>query len=214
MTLENSSAFLFDDVRVEPAMFRAFKAGNALQLEPKAFRLLLFLIENRGRLIEKDEILAAVWNGTNVTENALASEIAKLRKALADDSKTPKYIQTVRTQGYRFIAEVAEKNGSEQIKPLTSLSDGNETYPSQGISSEQLAPNAAAPHSEVKRKSWGKQLLIMGVIVALAVGTLIGLKIYKTSGSRATIPVSIRQITTWPGMDFDPSFSPDGESIA
>ena len=54
MTLRNSSAFLFDDIRVEPAAFRAFKAGKGIQLEPKALRLLLFLIENRGRLIEKE----------------------------------------------------------------------------------------------------------------------------------------------------------------
>ena len=114
MTLDNSSAFLFDDVRVEPLMFRAFKAGNAIQLEPKAFRLLLFLIENRSRVIEKEEILQAVWNGAHVTENALASEIAKLRKALADDSKTPKYIQTVHTRGYRFIADVREQEVQEQ----------------------------------------------------------------------------------------------------
>ena len=82
MTSHNSSAFLFDDVRVEPATFRAFKADDAIQLEPKTFRLLLFLIENRGRLIEKEEILENIWNGTHVTENALVREIAKLRKTL------------------------------------------------------------------------------------------------------------------------------------
>src|SRR5207244_12929836 len=82
MTPRNSSAFLFDDIRVEPATFRAFKAGNLIQLEPKALRLLLYLIENRGRLIEKEEILSAIWNGTHVTENALAGEIAKLRKKI------------------------------------------------------------------------------------------------------------------------------------
>jgi DNA-binding response OmpR family regulator len=53
MTPRNSSTLLFDDVRVEPATFRAFKAGNAIQLEPKALRLLLFLIENRARLVER-----------------------------------------------------------------------------------------------------------------------------------------------------------------
>ena len=46
---------------------------------------MLFLIENRGRLIEKDEILDAIWNGTHVTENALTREIGKLRKILGDD---------------------------------------------------------------------------------------------------------------------------------
>jgi len=82
MTPGKSSAFLFDDIRVEPATFRAFKAGQAIQLEPKALRLLLFLIENRERLIEKEEILNTIWNGTYVTENALTREIAKLRKLL------------------------------------------------------------------------------------------------------------------------------------
>src|SRR6267143_3722929 len=110
MTLPNSSVFLFDDIRVEPATFRAFKAGQVISLEPKALRLLLFLIENRGRLIEKDEILDAIWNGTHVTENALTREIGKLRKILGDDPKAPKYIQTVHTRGYRFIAELAEAN--------------------------------------------------------------------------------------------------------
>src|SRR5437763_5350178 len=111
MTLRNSSVFLFDDIRIELASFRAFKAGNLIQLEPKALRLLLFLIENRGRLIEKDEILDTIWNGTHVTENALTREIGKLRKTLGDDPKAPKYIQTVHTRGYRFIAEFAEANG-------------------------------------------------------------------------------------------------------
>jgi DNA-binding response OmpR family regulator len=51
MTASNSSAFLFDDIRVEPSTFRAFKADEVISLEPKTLRLLLFLIENRGRLI-------------------------------------------------------------------------------------------------------------------------------------------------------------------
>src|SRR5437762_9476981 len=123
MTPRNSSAFLFDDVRVEPATFRAFKAGKVIQLEPKTLRLLLFLIENRGRLIEKEEILDAIWPGTHVTENALTGEIGKLRKTLGDDPKAPKYIQTVHTRGYRFIAELAEANGegtraSEAVKEV------------------------------------------------------------------------------------------------
>src|SRR5882762_815635 len=111
MTLRDPSVFLFDDIRVEAATFRAFKAGNLIQLEPKALRLLMFLIENRGRLIEKEEILDTIWNGTHVTENALTREIGKLRKNLGDVPKAPKYIQTVHTRGYRFIAELAEANG-------------------------------------------------------------------------------------------------------
>ena len=111
MTGQNSSVFLFDDVRVEPSNFRVFKGGKMVQLEPKALSLLLFLIENPGRLIEKDEILDRIWSGAFVTENALAREIAKLRKTLGDDPKAARYIQTVHTRGYRFIAEVKQSNG-------------------------------------------------------------------------------------------------------
>src|SRR5438309_3777662 len=131
MTLRNSSAFLFDDVRIEPATFRAFKAGNVIQLEPKGLRLLLFLIENRDRLIEKEEILNTIWNGTHVTENALAVEIAKLRKTLGDDPKAPKYIQTVHTRGYRFIAELTEPTNAGTLAGPAVENGGEEALPEE-----------------------------------------------------------------------------------
>ncbi|MDQ3129285.1 MAG: winged helix-turn-helix domain-containing protein, partial [Acidobacteriota bacterium] len=90
MTNENHNVFEFVDVRVEPSKFKIWKAGAELALEPKTFQVLLFLLDNRGRLIEKNELLDAVWKDTFVTENAMTREIAKLRKALGDDSKTPK----------------------------------------------------------------------------------------------------------------------------
>jgi len=120
MTNGNHNIFEFDDVRVEPSKFKIWKAGAELALEPKTFQVLLFLLENRGRLIEKNELLDAVWKDTFVTENAMTREIAKLRKALGDDPKTPKYIQTVHTQGYRFIAETEEvKTKNDFANPRT-----------------------------------------------------------------------------------------------
>src|SRR5262247_269749 len=107
--------FLFDDVEVEPQTLNVLKAGRELEIEPKAFKVLLFLIENRGRLIEKSELLDAVWKDTHVTENALTREIAQLRRLLGDDPKAPRYIQTVHTRGYRFIAEVKQSNGATSI---------------------------------------------------------------------------------------------------
>ncbi|HEY6386082.1 MAG TPA: transcriptional regulator, partial [Candidatus Acidoferrum sp.] len=112
MTTEASKVFSFDDVKVEPRTGEVLKAGAAVALEPKAFKLLVFLIENRDRLVKKEEILDVLWKNINVTENALASAIAKLRRTLGDDSKTAKYIQTVHTRGYRFVANVEVKNGS------------------------------------------------------------------------------------------------------
>ncbi len=218
MTLENSSTFLFDDVRVEPATFRAFKASNPVQLEPKTLRLLLFLIENRARLIEREEILGRIWGGTHVTDNALAGEIAKLRKALGDDPKTPKYIQTVHTRGYRFIAEVEVTNASETL----SQADGQDSdSPAVRRTDEhqagvaEIAAIETVPPVHAQHTSWARQLAVAGMLVAMAIAVLLGVKAYKAPGSPATtLPITIRQITTWPGLDSNPAFSPDGESIA
>src|SRR5215831_17404843 len=108
--------YQFFDVRVDLNSFKVFKGGSAVHLEPKAFEVLVFLIENRGRLIGKQELLDAVWKEAFVTENAMTRVIAQLRKVLDDDSKQAKYIETVPTRGYRFIAEVEVREQPETGK--------------------------------------------------------------------------------------------------
>lgn len=100
--------YVFGDIVVALDAETVTRAGIPVTLEPKAFRLLVFLIENRGRLVEKQETLDAVWDGAFVSDNALSRVIAQLRKALGDEAKDAKYIETVPTRGYRFIAEVED----------------------------------------------------------------------------------------------------------
>jgi Tol biopolymer transport system component/DNA-binding winged helix-turn-helix (wHTH) protein len=208
VTSENPSAFLFGDIRVEPATFRVFKAGNAVQVEPKALKLLLYLIENRGRLIERQEILGEIWNGTHVTENALSREIAKLRRSLDDDSKTPKYIETVRTRGFRFIAEV-------QVEAVSATVAGNGSKASLAPAANEVEPRDAAARPPRQLASWKRRLAAAGLVIVLAIALLLVWKIYRSSRSNSTgLPVAIRQITSWPGLDCNPAFSPNGESIA
>jgi DNA-binding winged helix-turn-helix (wHTH) protein len=75
-------------------------------VEPKAFRVLLFLLRNPRRLVAKDEILNAVWNDCAVSDNSLTRSIATLRRLLGDDSREPRFIATVPTVGYRFLCDV------------------------------------------------------------------------------------------------------------
>jgi DNA-binding winged helix-turn-helix (wHTH) protein/TolB-like protein/Tfp pilus assembly protein PilF len=176
MTPRISSAFLFDDIRVEPSTFQAFKAGQAIQLEPKTLSLLLFLIENRVRLIEKEEILDAVWNGTHVTENALTREIGKLRKTLGDDPKAPKYIQTVHTRGYRFIAELNETN-SEAPAVSPEAQNGEELIGRESFPQPEPIP-AAAPRSLAGTPEivlWRKRPAVR--LITTAIPILIGLAV-------------------------------------
>src|ERR1700720_1026820 len=101
-----ADVFQFDDVHVDVANARVLKSGQPVAVEPKAFSVLTYLLENRGRLVEKEELLKGVWPDTFVTENALTRAIAQLRKALGDSTAKPKYIETVPTRGYRLIAPV------------------------------------------------------------------------------------------------------------
>jgi TolB-like protein/DNA-binding winged helix-turn-helix (wHTH) protein/tetratricopeptide (TPR) repeat protein len=98
--------FRFDRFQADDTAFRLIADGAPVSLEPKALRLLLYLIQNRGRLVRKQELLDAVWGDAAVTENALTRCVGLLRKALDDDSREPRFIETVPTAGYRFIAQV------------------------------------------------------------------------------------------------------------
>ncbi len=98
--------FRFDRFQADDATFRLIADDVPVPLEPKALRLLLYLIQNRGRLVRKQELLDAVWADAVVTESALTRSIGLLRKTLDDDSREPRFIETVPTAGYRFIAHV------------------------------------------------------------------------------------------------------------
>ena len=106
--------YRFDEFEVDDREFRLSSGGAPVPLEPKVLRLLLCLIENRNRLVRKQELLDKVWPDAAVTENALTRAIGLLRKALNDDSHLPRFLETVPTAGYRFIANVTvvESNNS------------------------------------------------------------------------------------------------------
>jgi Tol biopolymer transport system component/DNA-binding winged helix-turn-helix (wHTH) protein len=101
-----SFVFRFADVTVREREFAIAKAGKAQQVEPKAFQVLLILIRNPNQLIAKEELLNSVWGETAVTENSLARNIALLRRILGDDPRSPRFIETVSSIGYRFICPV------------------------------------------------------------------------------------------------------------
>src|ERR1700758_4026565 len=98
--------FTFADVEVREREFCIVKAGEVLSVEPKAFRVLLFLLRNPHKLITKEELLDAVWSDVAVSENSPTRSIALLRRLLGDDTHEPRYIATIPTVGYRFLSDV------------------------------------------------------------------------------------------------------------
>ncbi|RXH56277.1 winged helix-turn-helix domain-containing protein [Granulicella sibirica] len=98
--------YFFAEFQVDDAEFHFSVEGERIQLEPKVLRLLIYFIENANRLVRKQELLDALWPSTMVTENALTRVIGLLRKALGDDSQNPRFLHTIPTAGYRFVADI------------------------------------------------------------------------------------------------------------
>ncbi len=103
-------SYRFDDVVVDRDLFRVSKRDQTSMLEPRAFDLLIYLIEHRDRVVEKQELFEHIWKESFVTDDALAQEIKNIRHALGDPAGAPRYITTVRKRGYRFVAEVIEEH--------------------------------------------------------------------------------------------------------
>ena len=96
--------FEFGPFRVDPVERVLLREGEFVALTSKLFDLLLLLVENSGRVVEKDRLMSEVWPDTFVEEGNLTQNISVLRKALKDDGH--QYIQTVPRRGYRFVGHV------------------------------------------------------------------------------------------------------------
>ena len=86
--------------------------GTRIRLTPKAFDLLVYLVRNAGHLVHKDELLQAIWPDAFVEEGNLTRTIHTLRKALGEDENGNKFIETVPTAGYRFVAKIDNATAS------------------------------------------------------------------------------------------------------
>jgi DNA-binding winged helix-turn-helix (wHTH) protein/tetratricopeptide (TPR) repeat protein len=109
--------YRFAEFEADDREFRLLSGGTPVQMEPKVLRLLLCLIENRNRLMRKQELLDKVWFDAAVTEYVLTRAIGLLRKALNDDSHVPRFIETVPTAGYRFVAKVTVVEEDTAVEP-------------------------------------------------------------------------------------------------
>jgi Tol biopolymer transport system component/DNA-binding winged helix-turn-helix (wHTH) protein len=161
-----SFVFRFADVEVWEREFSVVRAGESLPLEPKAFRVLIYMLRNPGKLISKEELLDAVWKDTAVSENSLTRVVAVLRRALGDEIREPRFIATVATVGYRFVCpvEVIGDSGSNSDVETPQTSSIGEATPAP-TTPQSAAPAPVASH---ERRSL-KKLTIPAAIAVIAV---------------------------------------------
>src|SRR6476659_4590035 len=113
---------------------RELRRGAALiAAEPQTFDLLLYLIQNRERVVSKDDLMAAVWGGRIVSESTLSSQINAVRHAVGDDGERQMLVRTLARKGFRFVGEVQEcareKFPVEEVAKTSQAVGGREESP-------------------------------------------------------------------------------------
>ncbi|HEU5444635.1 MAG TPA: alpha/beta fold hydrolase, partial [Pseudolabrys sp.] len=102
--------FSFDDFTLDCERRELHARGAIVPVEPQVFDLLVYLIENRDRVVSKDDLMASVWNGRVVSDSTLDSRINAVRKALGDSGGRQQFVRTIARKGFRFVGDV--KNAS------------------------------------------------------------------------------------------------------
>jgi DNA-binding winged helix-turn-helix (wHTH) protein/Tol biopolymer transport system component len=197
--------YQFDQFEVDDREFRLSEDGKTIQLEPKVLRLLVYLIENRNRLVRKQELLDQVWPDAMVTENALTRAVGLLRKALSENSQVPRYIETVPTAGYRFIANISIVNAVDPSRESRWIAE---------TGSEAGVPAPIAAERRRRERIWQ---MAAGLAVVLLVASLVWIAMHLRNQPGS--PAMVRfQIPAPDKLNFYfqllPAVSPDGQRIA
>jgi Tol biopolymer transport system component/DNA-binding winged helix-turn-helix (wHTH) protein len=209
--------YRFGEFTVDAEQKVLFRNSAPLPLTPKAFDTLLILVENAGRIVEKEALMNRVWPDAFVEEANLTYNIQQLRKTLGDNARKPVFIETVARRGYRFIAQVSETsdqqagdrtNGRHLEKRIIGIEKGYGLQP-EGLSQSL---NQALPQRF-------RFIVVFSILIALVVA---GLAFYPwrngnvakhQQGSRIRFQnAQMTKLTS--GKALKAAVSPDGKQVA
>jgi eukaryotic-like serine/threonine-protein kinase len=163
-----SNVYRFGEFVLDPGRRTVSRADSAISLTPRAFDVLLFLVQNPNRLVTKEELLQAVWGDTFVEEGNLTQYISHLRKALGDNPEDTRLIVTIARKGYQFTAGVTVAEAADIAKHATLQSAATETaktdarpveFPARVNGTKSLA-------SGLRLRKWFAGAALLAVIAA------------------------------------------------
>src|SRR5262245_64044 len=197
----------FDNFRLDSQERQLLRDGQSVQLPSKAFDLLLTLVENSGRLVDKEELYQRVWADRIVEESNLTVQMSAIRKALGERKENPRYIVTVPGRGYRFIGEVASVGEDcEVAMEAASLShvvieeerDIDAQLIDDGLETVKAVPVVGSRRRLMQWVGSPTRIFAPGMIAAtLAVG-LGALVYYQASATERAAPNQIKSIAVLP----------------
>lgn len=186
METHQNHSYEFGSFRLDPLKRLLFDADNSVPLTPRVFDTLLVLVENRERVMEKDELMDLLWPDSHVEEANLALNISALRKVLGERPSEHRYIVTIPGRGYRFVAPVREIPTNE-VKELDQVPANHD---------QQLIPDATPAHSLERNVSRRRPMLLaLGVLVCVVVLALVYAGMRNQTKSKN---VTVRSIAVLP----------------
>jgi DNA-binding winged helix-turn-helix (wHTH) protein/TolB-like protein len=198
MSEQKSRFYEFDDFRIDAVKRRLLRMDEFVHLPPKVFDTLLMLIEHRGRVLEKDELMEAIWSDTIVEENNLTQNISAIRKALGENRGEHRYVVTIPGRGYRFVADVREvkANGASNGNGL--MPAGNEI--GENHFADEKLKNSPDEKSEIQsvptpspkhHRSFLQKSGLILLIFTFLIGSFAALSRWRTFGNAETIVNSV-----------------------
>ena len=124
----------FENYRLDTDNEALFKDDEQVELRPKTFDVLRFLVEHAGELVRKETLLENVWENSYVVEGVLTTSMSELRKLFGDTAKNQRYISTVYRRGYRFVARVNEQEAGSDQSGTQVVSAVTELEPARDVS--------------------------------------------------------------------------------
>ena len=223
--------YRFGDFTLDTDQRVLLRGGKPVALTPKVFDTLLILVENRGRIVEKDELMRRLWPDTFVEESNITFNIQQLRKCLSDNARNPRFVGTVARRGYRFIADVEPVSVESHTEgPGVTPSGNGDKVSGNGIGDPVSRLQFSTPQNNVAVAAVPTSL--SKNFIALAVLTLIllvggGLLFWKLWGflrnpgeirraqnkSSLATPLKVEKLTLT-GQSRHVAISPDGKYVA
>ena len=180
--------------------------GEVVRLQQQPARVLLALLEYSGEVITREELRERVWPGDSVQDfdNSLRVAITKLRQALDDRSENPRYVETLPRRGYRWLCPVTVHENNHANAVDNALHDDEAEGEEPGESQRTIDPEILSGPGVGAKSIWLTVLLILIVLVVAR---------YLRREPALNDP-KVLPLTTYSGLEYMPSFSPDGKQVA
>ena len=167
--------YVFENFILDVEKHELRQDGDQVAVEPQVFALLIHLIEQRERVVSKEELIEAIWEGRFVSDSVVSSRIKSARKALGDDGRTQQYIKTLHGTGFRFIAPVTTEAAHQKTDEQPPLADIEIEEPANDRDDRSTAnltdPNAEPISSTIPVKNFIKPIP-MAILIAAILGTV------------------------------------------